>query len=159
MATVATVVSGVPGVYIQERRAPSARTLPTGVPVFVGLLTASAPMPTDTPAGADSYGPVALHHKTEFLGGAAGYLGDAVNGFFDNGGDYCYVVAIKTDPASGAAAAARMTDALGLTAQLDDVDLVAIPDAHVLADSSGAVQDALVLQVQQKIIDHCASVG
>jgi phage tail sheath protein FI len=154
-----TMVSGVPGVYIQERRASPARTLPTGVPVFVGLLTASAVMPADTPAGADSYGPVALHHKTEFLGGGAAYLGDAVNGFFDNGGDYCYVVAIKANLSSGTVAAGRMVDALRLTTQLDDVDLVAIPDAHALVDESGAVQDALVLQVQRAMIDHCMKVG
>ena len=82
--------------------------------------------------GADFYGPVVLHHKTEFLGGAAAFLGDAVSGFFDNGGGYCYVVAIKVDPANGGVAATRLTDALDLTTPLDDVDLVAIPDAQAL---------------------------
>ena len=155
----ATVLPGVPGVYFQERRARLARVLPTGVPVFVGLLAPSAPMPAGAPANADSYGPVALHHKTEFLGGAAAYLGDAVAGFFDNGGGYCYVVGIKTDPANGGAAAARMIDALGSTAALDDVDLIAVPDAQALLDPSGAVDERLVYQVQRAAIDHCTAAG
>jgi phage tail sheath protein FI len=154
-----TAFLGVPGVYLQERRARPVRTLPTGVPVFVGLLTPAAIMPTDGPANADSYGPVVLHHKTEFLGGAAAFLGHAVNGFFDNGGGYCYVVAIKADPANAGAAAARLIDALSLTAALDDVDLVAVPDAQALRDSSGVVDEALVLQVQRAMIEHCSSVG
>lgn len=155
-----TVFPGVPGVYIQERRVRPARALSTGVPVFVGLLAPSATMPADTPAGADFYGPVVVRHKTEFLGGAAAYLGDAVNGFFDNGGGYCYVVAIKTDPKLGSAAAARMIDALRLTAALDDVDLVAMPDAQTLLDATtGALDESLVLHVQRATIAHCAAVG
>ena len=43
----------VPGVYLQERRTPAAPVLPTGVPVFVGLLTDTAPMPAGTPDGTD----------------------------------------------------------------------------------------------------------
>jgi Bacteriophage tail sheath protein len=155
----ATAIPGVPGVYIQEQRAPSVRVLPTGVPVFVGLVAPTAPMPPGTPVSADAYGPVALHHKTEFLGGSAAYLGDAVNGFFDNGGDYCYVVAINVDPANVAAAASRMIAALDLTASLDDVDLVAIPDAHALRGASGAVDEPSVLRVHRAAIDHCALVG
>lgn len=165
----ATVFSGVPGVYIQERRARPARALATGVPVFVGLVTPTATMPPDTPANADFYGPVALHRKTEFLGGAPAYLGDAVNGFFDNGGEYCYVVALKVafgiDPQPAVAriispldlTVARMISALDLTAALDDVDLVAVPDAQALIDSDGA--DELVYQVQRAMIKHCTDVG
>jgi hypothetical protein len=157
----ATVFPGVPGVFIQERRAREVRALPTGVPVFVGLLAPAAPMPAGTSATADFYGPVALHHKQEFLGGAAAYLADAVDGFFDNGGGYCYVVAIKADPATGAATAARMIGALGLTAVLEDVDLVAVPDALALVDESGDVgkSESLVFQLQRAVIEHCAGVG
>lgn len=164
----ATALSGVPGVYIQERRARSVRALPTGVPVFIGLLEQTAPVPADTPQDAASYGPVVLHHKTEFLGGAPWYLADAINGFFDNGGDYCYVVAIKVDstddpagPGSRViddpiAAKDRMKNALALTVALDDVDLVAIPDAQALVTNEGAL---LVLDVQRKMIDHCSTIG
>jgi hypothetical protein len=154
-----TAISGVPGVYFQERRARVARTLPTGVPVFIGLLTADAPMPAGTGATADSYGPVALHHKTEFLGGAAAFLADAVNGFFDNGGGYCYVVGIKADPANHALSAGRLIAALGSTIAFDDVDLVAIPDAHALVDAAGAVDEPIVYEIQRALIAHCMAIG
>lgn len=155
----AMVLPGAPGVYVQERRAQSARVLPTGVPVFVGLLKPDAPMPAGVAPDADSYGPVALHHKTEFLGGAVAYLGHAVDGFFDCGGGYCYVIGIKADPANGAAAALRLTGALRLTAALDDVDLVAVPDAQALRDAEGAISESLVLEVQREVIAHCTAAG
>ncbi|HSQ30447.1 MAG TPA: phage tail sheath subtilisin-like domain-containing protein [Gemmatimonadaceae bacterium] len=155
----ATVVGGVPGVYVQERRAGSRRALPTGVPVFIGLLGPDAPMPAGTAAGADMYGPAALHHKAEFLGGAAAFLGHAVDGFFDNGGGYCYVVGIKANPAIGAFAAERMSKALALTVALDDVDLVAMPDAQALLDEQGAVAESLVLELQRDMIAHCTAAG
>jgi hypothetical protein len=161
----ATVLSGGPGVYIHERRARTSRALPTGVPVFIGLLEQAAPLPADTPQDADFYGPVALHHKTEFLGGASFYLADAINGFFDNGGDYCYVVAIMVDSTKADAqgpdrvtdpdaAANRLINALDLTVALDDVDLVAIPDAQALMKDQDAT---LVLQVQRAMITHCTT--
>ena len=155
----ATVVGGVPGVYVQERRARSRRALPTGVPVFIGLVGPDAPMPAGTTTGADTYGPVALHHKAEFLGGAAMFLGHAIDGFFDNGGGYCYVVGIKANPAFSAFAAERMSKALALTVALDDVDLVAMPDAHALLDEQGAVAESLVLELQRDMIAHCTTAG
>ena len=151
----ASSVLRVPGVYVQEPSARVARALPTGVPVLVGLLNSAAAMPDGTPSTADFYGPVPLYHKSDFLGGASVYLGHAINGFFDNGGGYCYVIAIKADPASGAATAARLTDALNLTSGLADVDLIAIPDAQALLDTNGVVSEALVLQVQRAMIQHC----
>lgn len=151
----ATVLSGVPGVYVQERNARAARALPTGVPVFIGLL---AQMPADSPPGADFYGPVALHHKTEFRGVAASYLAQAVNGFFDNGGDYCYVVAIKIDAQTDPAGAEhRMIAALDLTAALEDVDLVAVPDALVLMASDTPTGREPALRVQRAMIKHCTT--
>src|SRR5689334_658381 len=146
----------IPGVYIQERRTRATRALPTGVPVFLGLITDGAPMPAGTAADADGYGPTLLLHKTEFLGGEAAYLASAVNGFFDNGGGYCYVVAIKANPANGANCAARLIAALALTTAVTDVDLVAIPDAHALLNESGVVDESLICQVQRAMINHCA---
>ena len=149
----------IPGVYVQERRSRSTRSLPTGVPVFVGLITDDAAMPAGTAADADIYGPMQLMHKSQFLGGEAAYLASAVNGFFDNGGGYCYVVAIKARPADGANCAARLIAALALTTGLTDVDLVAIADAQALLDASGAVDESLVFQVQRAMIDHCTISG
>lgn len=149
----------VPGVYVRERHARPTRALPTGVPVFIGFITASAAMPVGTDVNADHYGPVPLHHKLEFLGGAAAYLGHAINGFFDNGGGYCYVVAIKAGLGDALASAARLIEALDLTRALTDVDLLAIPDAHALVDTGGASIEQLVLQVQRAMIQHSIDSG
>ena len=149
----------VPGVYLQERRAPAAPVLPTGVPVFVGLLTDTAPMPVGSASGADSYGPAVLFHKTEFLGGARNFLAHAIDGFFDNGGSYCYVIGIKADPKNGIATAARLSGALKLTAALLDVDLIAVPDAQALQGADNNVDETLVCQVQRDMIEHCNAIG
>jgi Bacteriophage tail sheath protein len=149
----------VPGVYLQERRRPATPVLPTGVPVFVGLLTDTAPMPVGSASGADSYGPAVLFHKSEFLGGARTFLAHAIDGFFDNGGSYCYVVGIKADPKNGIATAARLSGALQLTAALIDVDLIAVPDAQALQAADGNVDEALVCQVQRDMIEHCTAIG
>ena len=53
------------------------------------------------------------------------FLLDAVAGFFDNGGTRCYVVAADSgsDPVQG------LVDAVAALAPLEDMDLVAVPDA------------------------------
>jgi uncharacterized protein len=149
----------IPGVHVQERRARSTRALPTGVPVFIGFIKDDATIPAGTAAAADGYGPVLLLHKSEFPGGAAAYLSHAIDGFFDNGGGYCYVVALKADLADAAGCAAKLSAALERTTELSDVDLVAIPDAQALLDSSHAIDDSLVCQVQRAMIQHCMDLG
>jgi phage tail sheath protein FI len=130
----ANAIPNVPGVYLRdmpERRAP---VLPTGVPAFIGLVAAPA------------FGPVSLHRKSEFPGGASFHLKDAVDGFFDNGGSYCYVVGVSP-PAGDAARLSGLIDALQLLASLSDIDLVAIPDAVALPAT-------LALEVQRAIVRH-----
>jgi phage tail sheath protein FI len=150
---------GVPGVYLQERRVATTRALPTGVPVFVGLLAPDAPMPPGTPVNASRYGPIVLHHKNEFPGGAAAFLGHAIQGFFDNGGGYCHVVAVKANPLDALGAATQLINALALTSALGDVDLVAVPDALALEKPGGGLDEAFALQVQRAIVAHCDDVG
>src|SRR5262249_38163058 len=98
--------------------------------------------------------PVAPLRQDGIPGGAGGGFRPAGERFFANGGDYCYVVAIKSDPTNGAVAASRLIGALSLTVALDDVDLVAVPDAHALL-TGGVSDEQLVLQVQRAVIDHC----
>ena len=113
-------------------------------------------MPAGSAANADSYGPVVLRHKTEFLGGAAAYLGDAVNGFFDNGGDYCYVVAIKADPSNGAAAAARADRGAATHDRAGRRRSRRRCRTRTRCSMpSGAVDEPLVLDVQRAVIEHC----
>ena len=106
----ATAVLKVPGVYRQEQPERSRPVLPTGVPAFVGLVQTNAPVPAGAPLTAKGYGPVALRRKADFPGGAAAYLEHAVSGFFDNGGDYCYVVGVRADAVQAGAASSSSRD-------------------------------------------------
>ena len=146
----------VPGVYRQsqsERRTPA---LPTGVPAFVGFVDSAAAVPGGAPGIEQVYGPVALNGKADFPGGALAYLGDAINGFFDNGGGYCYVIGVRVGAGLAPASAARLVDALALLAALTDVDLVAIPDAAALLTAASTVDEEQFLQVQRGLLQHCA---
>jgi phage tail sheath protein FI len=144
----------VPGVYLQESSQQVSPVLPTGVPAFLGLVTADAPVPDGAPQSGALYGPVALHSKSEFPGGAAAYLEEAVGGFFDNGGAYCYVVGVRANP-TDASAAAGLINALELLGALSDVDLIAVPDAMALLGADGEVDESLVREVQLAMIEHC----
>jgi hypothetical protein len=148
-----------PGVYRQESVTPRGDALPTGVPAFIGFVPAEAIVPDGVADTAQTYGPMPLYRKTEFIGGAVGFLTHAINGFFDNGGAYCYVVGVKADVAQVPAAAAALIDALGLLAPLFDIDLVAIPDAVALRSIQGGIDESLVAVVQQAMIDHCMQQG
>lgn len=104
---------------------------------------------------------VELRRKEEFplrftsLPPEASFLADAVNGFFDNGGVYCYVVHADAsqDPENALVAA------LEALSPLSDLDLVAVPDAMTLALPIGGIDREAVAYVQQKTLDHCRKQG
>src|SRR5262249_44851187 len=132
-----------PGVHLEPVFLKRPARLDTGVPGFIGFANApvNAPLP--------------LHRKEElaarFAPVAGSFLGDAVAGFFDNGGARGYVVCADPDPWKDAATA--LIDALETLGPLADMDLVAAPDAMTLAD-----EDAIAL-VQRRLIEHCARHG
>jgi phage tail sheath protein FI len=125
-------------------QAASARLF-TGVPGFVGFAT-------------PAWAPAALHRKEDFArifqphGGS--FLADVVAGFFDNGGERCYVAGAEGDPGAGKQASADLEAALGkglaTLGPLPDLDLVAVPDAMTLKDADAAQR------VQQAALRHCA---
>jgi len=135
-----------PGVYREDVfRKPPTR-LSTGVPGFVGFADAS-------PGGPPVNTPVPLHRKGEFAGAFTArpdsFLAEAVEGFFDNGGERCY--AVRADLAlPPARALGEALDALG---SLEDLDLVAVPDAVALAD------EADTGFVQRRALEHCLQHG
>jgi phage tail sheath protein FI len=155
----ATATLTVPGVYRQEQPERGRPVLPTGVPAFVGLVQANAPVPAGAPITANGYGPVALRRKADFPGGAVAYLEHAVTGFFDNGGDYCYAVGVRADATQAAAAAGALIKGLQSTSSLSDVDLIAVPDAVALGQTASAgsvtVNEAAVRSLQLAMIQHC----
>lgn len=136
-----------PGVYRQEIFLKAPPVLQTGVPGFVGL--------ADTPPEGKTV-PVALNRKEEFslhfTAVRGSFLADAVNGFFDNGGTRCYVVA--ADPAKDAVQG--LSEAIASLAPLDDLDLVAVPDAVSLRLPSGTPDKQSIAAVQAAALTHCA---
>jgi len=102
---------------------------------------------------------VALSRKEEFtalFSSASGsFLADAVAGFFDNGGTRCYVVAAdsSTDPVQG------LVNAIAALAPLEDMDLVAVPDASTLLTSGKVPDKPSIARVQAEMLTHCAQQG
>jgi phage tail sheath protein FI len=149
---------GTPGIYLRPVAPVPVAGLATGVPAFLGY--AARPGSAGQMAAVNE--PVALRHWTEFVaafGGAAagGYLAAAVSGFFANGGELCYVVALADDPVDPDQA---LDDGLAAVAPVEDVDLVAAPD---LSRPRPPLRqpppiDALV-RMQQRIIDECDRKG
>jgi uncharacterized protein len=99
-----------------------------------------------------------------FASPAGGFLGEAVAGFFRNGGVRCYVAraALTDTPAGNVKALSGALDAL---APLTDLDLVAVPDAMLLNLSTGVERTdpdkgvpnvEAILEVQAAALTHCA---
>jgi phage tail sheath protein FI len=132
-----------PGVYFESVFVKPDARLVTGVPGFVGF------------AGGTVNAPVPLHRKEELSAAVVvqpgSYLADAVAGFFDNGGARCYVVGADAGPSVDPVRA--LGTALETLGPLDDLDLVAMPDAMSLAEAASR-EDA-----QRQLVAHCAAHG
>ena len=87
----------VPGVYLEDVFLTPKPDLMTGVPAFLGLAGDGA---IDTPQMLTLWSQFEPHFSRPL---ANTYLAYAVRGFFENGGQLCYVIRIKE-----ATAAARM---------------------------------------------------
>ena len=132
-----------PGVYKEEVLPAPAARLPTGVPVFLGLTE-------KTPAGSDRLESLALNRWPQFeqkFGKLLthGYLAHAVRGFFQNGGELCYVVPLEDHTPE------TIRDRLTRLEYTDSIDLVCAPD--IMSDPTSVVQR------QQTVLDHCQKTG
>lgn len=133
-----------PGVFREDVFIKPAAALPTGVPGFVGVASGASGAPVAP------FVPVPIHRKEElaaqFATPPSSYLQDAVNGFFANDGDTCFVVPV--DPSTlDEASLIKGIEALG---PVDDLDLVVVPDAFLLLPD-----DAAVRRVQKAALAHC----
>jgi hypothetical protein len=161
-----------PGVYWRIPVKPAAvGGLAVGVPAFLGF-SAHAVLAGSLPAGSVPIINKAqpLRHWSEYapyFGAEAGgsYLSAAVRGFFENGGRFCYVVALAGPPVNADQA---LEDGLGALDALDDVDLVAVPDLVRLLQPLVATSSpdqvvppstADTVRLQQRLIDSCESHG
>ncbi|NES84910.1 MAG: phage tail sheath family protein [Moorea sp. SIO2B7] len=127
----------IPGIYLKQIVPTPEPELLTGVPVFFGL------------AKADDNEPKKLTLGTQFdqyFSQVEGYLRDAVQGFFENGGRICYVIALANNS----------LDALqkGLEASeiLENTDLVCVPDIMLASETE-------IIQMQQAILEYCDRMG
>lgn len=142
-----------PGVYREEIFLKPETRLPTGVPGFIGFADAGS----QELVGFNK--PVPLHRKEEFAARfgsrTESYLAEVVTGFFDNGGVRCYVV--RADP--GGDRMVALQNAIAALAPLDDLDLVAAPDAMSLRLQDGKLDLPAIAQVQRRMLAHCAEQG
>jgi phage tail sheath protein FI len=83
------------------------------------------------------------------------HLGQAVRGFFENGGHWCYVVLLEDGTAPS------LSTGLELIASFNTIDLVCAPDlVHTDAvngkpDGAFEQQQETVVALQQMVVDHC----
>jgi uncharacterized protein len=137
-----------PGVHREDVFPTPLPDLPTGIPVFLGLTSTVEPQHTVIPVNT----PRSLTLWTQFqqyfgVLPADRYLADAVRGFFENGGERCYVILLQDDSLDALAA--------GLAAaELLDVDLICAPD--LVAKNPPLEQ---VLPLQQLVLEHCNRMG
>lgn len=141
-----------PGVYREDVFPAPAAELRTGVPVFLGLASKGD---VNTPKMLTLWPQFA----EEFDGPLAGsYLSYAVAGFFQNGGDLCYVVRL-TD-----ASLTALQTGLAAIEALDAADLVCAPDIVCLGvETSGSAPalsgDRLEIQAMQAVLATCKARG
>ncbi|SEL11832.1 phage tail sheath family protein [Nitrosovibrio tenuis] len=148
--------SRAPGVYYEtffEREAQPA--FRTGVPVFVGFAKrlGRATQPTSRIYHLDRW-PQLYHFETI----PESYLGHAVRGFFENGGEHCVVVPVESAH-QGPDMAKSLKDIFergGVLDDLEDVDLVCVPDA-MLPDIRASRQT--VYDIQSMTLEHCHRMG
>lgn len=142
----------VPGLYRQEVVLRPDPRLLTGIAGFVGFADLS---------GEEAATPVvALHRRDEFAarikGAQGGYLADAVEGFFQNGGLRCHVACARFNPTdSDAQRAGRLIKGLESLAALTDIDLVAIPDAMMIYWPDDQKKIDVISQLQIALLQHC----
>ncbi len=143
-----------PGVYRQDVLPGPAVAFETGVPAFLGFVTQE---PHDGQGKPIRPQTLALPTDFERLFGAPladGYLAAAVRGFFDNGGQSCYVMAL--DGAAEPLIALRA--GLEPLVAVEGIDLICAPD--VARPRSGQTPAlAEVLDLQNAVLGHCDVVG
>ena len=160
-----------PGVYLEHIGPERTDVFRTGVPAFLGFPGAYAR------SRARAWTPTLITRWTEFEvqfgepwtietdGGTrdGSYLWYAVRGFFQNGGEHCYIVPIDAPNVRG------LRSALDRIAPIVDIDLVCFPDLFGAAvhldvwpsptDVPAELSPAQMGHVQEIMVAHCHDVG
>jgi uncharacterized protein len=147
----------IPGIYRTTIFPTPEQELLTGVPVFLGLVSAkkageNEPKKLTLATEFDQYF-VSLPEKKEEK---KGYLAAAVKGFFENGGRICYVIALENN------SLAALEQGLEASEVLENTDLVCVPDIMMLLKEPKEPKEAKeveVIQRQQAVLQHCERMG
>lgn len=141
----------VPGVYWDKPLSPRpVLALETGVPVFLGYAKPRR-------ASGTSRHPWSLLTTWEEFGNAFtweeadGYLAPAVAGFFQNGGDRCYVMPLL----DGTSPQQALTDGLDQVSRLEGPDLVCAPDIMRDIGNGGQANASMIREMQDLVLTHC----
>jgi uncharacterized protein len=187
-------VSGrAPGVYIQEIAPSPVTAMATGVPIFVGFAGVSTRPDDDGDHCEQTVMRVTSWEQFEqferSIGPAApgSYLGYAVRGFFENGGERCVVVALRSNEDRLKLMEAQLRldedqlrkdeyqssrraltnaleklfsqDANGLRSVLSDIDDADLVCVPDIMMKFIRLSPDLVVELQQRVLDYCADMG
>lgn len=145
----------IPGVYRDDQIPRATPSLTTGVPVFIGLgqlkpLPEESSIPWRKLRQFETLATVWQPANNSNL--AESYLPEAVRGFFANGGEVCYVMALANLDIT------TLVQALSQLQDLDDIDLVCAPDLVINNRTNRDPNEALI-QRQRKLLEHCDLMG
>lgn len=150
-----------PGVYYEELTVAAEPEISTGIPVFVGFAFAPVEQKGLKPSRLRWLNCWEDFSAVFKNGYADGFLGYAVRGFFENGGERCTVYALPPPDRSVTVAGLvhALTDPFNAGHPLEDcedADLVCVPDISMepLWADPGSVADA-----QNAVLDYCARMG
>ncbi|ALL70949.1 Phage tail sheath protein FI (plasmid) [Paraburkholderia caribensis MBA4] len=160
-----------PGLYIgwKSQALAGRHALGGGVPVFIGFVKPGA-FAADAPRARWFDGWERFTHVFTPNVGASLFLMHAVRGFFENGGERCLVVPVtEARGMEGAHALAAPLDEGGFLENIEEIDLVCVPDAmspllgekheaHEERDSLDA-RKAAAVAVQASAMEHCTRMG
>lgn len=144
-----------PGVYyetlVKARAQPVFRT---GIPVFVGFAQPRSDK-KDLPK---------IHHIDRlqqfsqwYESSPNSYLGYAVRGFFENGGEQCVVAPLQGNLSNSSEIAGALTRIFApgeMLENIEDIDLICVPDAMLLQPDYD-----MVLKIQSAALHHCHRMG
>ncbi|MDQ3855481.1 MAG: phage tail sheath subtilisin-like domain-containing protein [Chloroflexota bacterium] len=149
----------VPGIYRSDELLTGASEPPTGIPAFLGTAEKG-------PIGSPRKLTLWPEFEAEFGDPLAdGFLSYAVRGFFENGGQVCYVVRLGDGARVGEPLAVRLQalqDGLTVLETLEDSDLVCVPDI-----TQPRSQERVPLppnlsdlrSLQRAVLDRCEQLG
>lgn len=140
-----------PGVSLQAIASLPREGLTTGIPVFIGIAQGESIDPAILGQ------PQALTLWPQFLrqfGAASLFLTQAVQGFFENGGQLCYILLLLGEGELNPSLSVEiLRQGLQTLESLDGIDLVCVPD--IMQVESRLV----VLQLQNLVLEHCDQMG